>query len=128
MRTAAIAEISRPNAQGIIPRKRLFRLLDAARKQQILWFFENLYARFKPPVAVVFDNYQEVAEDSPLHGVMQTALSIVPEGVRVFILSRNDPPAAFSRLRANNAVRIVGWDELRFTRNETQCRRSRKQK
>ena len=166
----AIAKISRPTARGIIPRKRLFRLLDSARKQPILWvtgpagsgktsliagyldarklpclwyqaddrdsdiasffyylglatkkaapryrkslplltpeylggiptftqrFFENLYSRLKPPFAVVFDNYQDVPEESLFHGIMQTALALIPEGIQVFILSRNEPPARF---------------------------------
>lgn len=190
----SIAKISRPNAGGIIPRKRLFRLLDNAKKQPVLWvtgpagsgktsliagyldarklpclwyqaddrdsdiaaffyylglaaqkaapryrkplplftpeylsgiatftqrFFENLYNRLKPPFAVVFDNYQDVPEEALFHGVMQNALALVPEGVQAIVLSRNEPPAAFSRLRANNAIRVVGWDELRFTLDET---------
>jgi DNA-binding SARP family transcriptional activator len=194
MKQIAIAKISRPNARGIIPRKRLYRLLDGKAKQPILWvtgpagsgktslvagyldarklpclwyqaddrdsdiaaffyylglavkkaapryrkplplltpeylggiptftqrFFENLYKRLRPPFAVVFDNYQDVPEESLFHGVMQNALSLVPEGIQVIILSRNEPPAAFSRLRAQDAVRIVGWDELRFTLDET---------
>jgi ATP/maltotriose-dependent transcriptional regulator MalT/DNA-binding SARP family transcriptional activator len=190
----AIAKIGRPNARGVIPRKRLFRLLDGARKQPILWvtgpagsgktsliagyldarklpslwyqadnrdsdiaaffyylglaakkaapryrkplplltpeylggiptftqrFFENLYRRLKPPFAVVFDNYQDVPEDSLFHGVMQNGLALVPEGIQVIILSRNEPPAPFSRLRANNAIRVVGWEDLRFSLDET---------
>ncbi len=194
MKKTTIAKISRPNAKGIIARKRLFRLLDSARKQQIVWvtgpagsgktsliasyvearklnclwyqaddrdwdiaaffyylglaaqkaaprcrkplplltpeylggiptftqrFFENLYRRLKPPFAVVFDNYQDVPEESPLHGVMQNGLALVPEGIQVIILSRNEPPAPFSRLRANEAIRVVGWDDIRFTLEET---------
>lgn len=194
VRKTAIAKISRPNARGIVPRKRLFRLLDSARKQPVLWvtgpagsgktsliagyldarklpclwyqaderdsdiaaffyylglaaknaapryrkplplltpeylsgiptftqrFFENLYKRLRPPFAVVFDNYQDVPEESLFHAVMQNGLALVPEGIQVIILSRNEPPAAFSRLRANNAIRVVGWDDLRFTLDET---------
>jgi ATP/maltotriose-dependent transcriptional regulator MalT len=37
MRKTSIAKISCPNAKGIIPRARLFRLLDGLRKQPILW-------------------------------------------------------------------------------------------
>jgi ATP/maltotriose-dependent transcriptional regulator MalT/DNA-binding SARP family transcriptional activator len=194
VRKTSIAKISRPNARGSIPRNRLFRLLDGARKQPILWvtgpagsgktsliagyldarklpclwyqaderdsdiaaffyylglaakkaapryrkplplltpeylsgiptftqrFFENLYKRLRPPFAVVFDNYQDVPEESLFHGVMQNGLALVPEGIQVIILSRNEPPAAFSRLRANNAIRVVGWEDLRFTLEET---------
>lgn len=194
MKKTSIAKISRPNAKGIIPRKRLFRLLDNPGKQPIFWvagpagsgktslvagyldarklpciwyqiderdsdiasffyylgtaankaaprhrkpfplltpeylggietftlrFFENLYGRLKPPFAVVFENYQDVGPDALLHSVMSVALSHVPEGIQVIILSRNEPFAAFSRLRARDAVRIIGWDDLRFTLDET---------
>ncbi len=81
-------------------------------------FFENIYARLKPPFAIVFDNYQETPEQSPLHDIMNIGLSLIPEGTRVFLLSRNDPPPAFMRLHANSAMHVVGWNELRFTREE----------
>ncbi len=194
MRKTTLAKISRPNARGIVPRKRLFRLLDTKRKRPILWvtgpagsgktslvasyldarklrclwyqiddrdgdvatffyylglaakkaapryrtplplftpeylldlatftkrFFENLYNRLKPPFAVVLDNYQDVQEESPLHRVVQSGLALVPEGIQVMVLSRNEPPAAFTRERANNAMSLVGWDELRFTLEES---------
>jgi ATP/maltotriose-dependent transcriptional regulator MalT len=51
---------------------------------------------------------------------VNSGLALVPEGVRVFVLSRNEPPAAFTRLRANSAVQAVGWNELRFTLEESE--------
>ena len=37
MKKVAIAKIRRPNAQGIIPRKRLYRILDGTKTQPICW-------------------------------------------------------------------------------------------
>lgn len=91
-------------------------------------FFENLYARFKPPFAIVFDNYQEASEQSPLHNLVNIGLSLIPEGIRIFVVSRNQPPPPLMRLRANNAMNAVGWDELRFTQEESKQFVQRKEK
>ena len=82
-------------------------------------FFENMYSRLKPPFVVVLDNYQEAPDQSPLHDLINSGLSLIPPGIHVFVLSRNEPPAAFTRLRANNAMQVVGWNELRFTLEES---------
>jgi len=91
-------------------------------------FFENLYARLKPPFAVVFDNYQEAPEKSPLHDLINIGLSRIPGGIQVFVLSRNEPPPAFARMRANNLLRVTGWEELRFTLEEAKQIVRRKKK
>jgi len=82
-------------------------------------YFQALYARLKPPFAIVFDGYHEVPASSPLHEVMRDALRELPAGGRVLLVSRADPPAALARLRANRQLAHVGWDELRLTREET---------
>jgi LuxR family transcriptional regulator, maltose regulon positive regulatory protein len=82
-------------------------------------FFEELFTRLKPPFTIVFDNYHEVPDGSPLHGILQNALSRVPEGIRIFVLSRSGPPSEFMRQRANDGVQVVGWNELRFTLEES---------
>src|SRR5512141_715809 len=151
----AVAKITRPVLSGCFLRKRLFRLLDNARKKPVLWvsapagsgkttlissylehgkcpclwyqlsegdndiatffyymgqaaqraaprarkplplltpeflpglavfaqsYFETLFDRLRPPFVMVFDNYQEVHTDSPLHKVLQDGLSQLPEG------------------------------------------------
>lgn len=91
-------------------------------------FFENLYTRLKPPFAIVFDNYQEAQEQSPLQDLVNIGLSLIPDGIQVFVVSRKDPPPQFMRLRANNAIQVVGWDELRFTLDETKQFIRRKEK
>ncbi|HWR72744.1 MAG TPA: BTAD domain-containing putative transcriptional regulator, partial [Nitrospirota bacterium] len=42
-----------------------------------------------------------------------------PEGVRIVLISRDEPPPALARLCANSRMQSVGWDELKFTRAET---------
>jgi LuxR family maltose regulon positive regulatory protein len=81
-------------------------------------FFRELYSRLKTPFVLVFDNYQEVPVDSELHDVMRDAVTELPQGGRAIFISRSDPPASFARLRADQAVEILGWPELRFTEAE----------
>jgi len=47
-------------------------------------------------------------------------LDVISEGVHVFILSRNEPPPQLSRLRANHKISFLGWDEIRFTLEESE--------
>ncbi len=90
-------------------------------------FFENFYDRFKSPFAVVFDNYQEAPEHSALHELMNIGLSLVPEGIRVFVLSRKEPPPAFARLRASGGCLELGWEDLKFNRDEAKGLLGRKE-
>lgn len=82
-------------------------------------FFEKLYERLQPPCALVFDNYQDAPLESGFHEAMREGLSLVPEGITVMVISRNDPPAAFARLRAEKQIAFLGWKEIRFTPAES---------
>ena len=54
------------------------------------------------------------------HEVLAIALETLPPGGRVVVVSRGDPPAALARLRANQTLAVIGWDELRLTRGRSQ--------
>jgi LuxR family transcriptional regulator, maltose regulon positive regulatory protein len=91
-------------------------------------YFEDLFSSLtsaKPSECqlsasfVVFDNYQEVPAESEIHDLLAHALDIIPPGVNVAILSRQGPPPRFARLRANNRMNVIGWDDIRFTLDET---------
>ena len=81
-------------------------------------YFERLFAQLKPPFAVVFDGYHEVPASSQLHEVLRIALEALPPGGRILIVSRGDPPASMARLRAHQTLSVLGWEELRLTREE----------
>jgi ATP/maltotriose-dependent transcriptional regulator MalT len=82
-------------------------------------FFEELYRRMGAPAIWVLDNYQEVPADSPLHEVLRVACESLPDGIRVVVLSRTEPPSALARLRAHGGLNLLGWEELRLTVEET---------
>lgn len=191
---ASIAKITLPKCAGILPRRRLFRILDSFRKCPVTWisapagsgkttliasylskgnvpniwyslderdediatffyylglaakkaaphkrnplplltpeyfsgitaftlrYFENLYARLKPPFTIVFDNYQHVPEQSGLHDAICRGLELLPEELRVIFISRELPPVGFARLRVNGRISFLLAEDIFFTLNET---------
>ena len=80
-------------------------------------YFEKLFRRLPTGAVLVFDDYQDVPDDSGFHEIMAQALEVVPEGVRVIVLSRSEPPAQLARLRMNNRLARLGWEEVRFNRD-----------
>ncbi|HEY7167520.1 MAG TPA: hypothetical protein VIB79_23365, partial [Candidatus Binatia bacterium] len=78
-------------------------------------FCRELFARLKTRFVLVLDNYQEVPVDSPLHEVVCEAVAELPKGGRAIFISRTEPPPAFARLRAQRAMEILDWTQLRFT-------------
>ena len=82
-------------------------------------YFENLFSRFKPPFALILDNYQDVPQSSGFHEMIAHGLEVIPPGVSVMLLSRKEPAPQFARLRANSRVTVIGWDELRLTLSES---------
>ncbi|OGA46922.1 MAG: hypothetical protein A3G24_24675, partial [Betaproteobacteria bacterium RIFCSPLOWO2_12_FULL_62_13] len=67
----------------------------------------------------MFDGYHEVPAQSAFHVVMRDALSELPPGGCVVLISRSDPPPSMARLRANRAMEVIGWNELRLTQEES---------
>lgn len=190
-RVAPLAKLSRPRLHDVLPRERLFSMLDALRKHSVIWisgppgagkttllasymdargigglwyqvdagdldisthffylgeaakrfapekpplplltheylpdlagfarrWFRQFFSRFTPPCLLVFDNYQE-ASDSQLDLVLNTAVTELPEGLTLVVMSRTDPSGVFSRPLAHGEMTVVGWDDLRLTIEE----------
>lgn len=84
-----------------------------------LRYFEAAYQRLDPPVAVLIDNYQIIPSESPIHGLVLNGLSVIPKGVTVIIISRENPPPLFSRMLANQSMAHIDWRQLQLTKEET---------
>ncbi len=192
--SAALAKVTRPTLPDVLPRKRLFDLLEDLRRRPVIWvsgppgcgkttlvgsyieilkipsmwynlderdsdpatffyymglaaekttpragkslplltpeylpgistftrrYFENLYVRLKHPTIIVFDNYQEVPGEANFHEVIRAGLSVISEGINAIFISRSELPATFARQKANRMMQAIGWDQLRFTLDET---------
>jgi len=81
-------------------------------------FFEALFSRLPKGAVLVLDDYQEIPLQSPTHEVLREGFSVLPPDARVFVLSRQLPPAPYARLRANGHVRVMEWEELRMDPEE----------
>jgi LuxR family transcriptional regulator, maltose regulon positive regulatory protein len=93
-------------------------------------FFEQLSARLIGKTSrrdspengsstFVLDNYQDVPEDSIFQEVINAGFSAIPEGLNVIILSRSEPPPAYARLRGAGEMSLLGWEDIRFTAEES---------
>jgi ATP/maltotriose-dependent transcriptional regulator MalT/DNA-binding SARP family transcriptional activator len=81
-------------------------------------FFEQFFAQLAGPAALVIDNYQEIPESCPVHALLRIAAESLPANLRLIVMSRAMPPAAFSRLRLNGVLRVLDGEELRLTLEE----------
>jgi ATP/maltotriose-dependent transcriptional regulator MalT/DNA-binding SARP family transcriptional activator len=79
------------------------------------YYFRQLYARVKAPAVLVFDNYQDVPGQSPLHAVLEQAALESPEGIALIIISREDPPPEYGRLDASDRLTRIEWNDLKLT-------------
>jgi LuxR family transcriptional regulator, maltose regulon positive regulatory protein len=69
---------------------------------------------------LVFDNYQEAPLDSGFHEMLVHGLDTLPAGIDVMVISRAESPPAFARLLANSRMKALGWDQIRFTLEESE--------
>ena len=83
-------------------------------------YFRELYAGLEPPFVLVLDNYQEASDTSLLHEIVRDACTEMPEGGHIVLVSRHCCPESLVRLRANNALTIIGADDLMLSHEETQ--------
>ncbi|MDH4161172.1 MAG: hypothetical protein OEW15_00575 [Nitrospirota bacterium] len=84
-------------------------------------YFEELFGRLPSRAAIVIDDYHTVAPDSPLHAMTAAGFGVLPEGIRVFVTSRSGPPEMLAGLRAQGRIDMLGWEDLKFTREETRA-------
>ena len=81
--------------------------------------FQHLFSRMRSGEALVLDNFQEVAEDSAFHDLIEAGLEQIPEGISVIVISRVEPPPRYSRLVANRQIALIDWEQMKLTLEET---------
>jgi ATP/maltotriose-dependent transcriptional regulator MalT/DNA-binding SARP family transcriptional activator len=83
-------------------------------------YFESLFSRLKSSSVIVFDDYQKVLANSAFHTMVRDGLSLLPPSICVILISREQPPSMFARLRASQSLEVIGWKELRLSPRETE--------
>lgn len=121
---ATLFHYLREAAARIAPRAR--RTLAALTPEYVLGldafarnFFEQMGGMLGAPCALVFDNYHELPDDSPVHALLAQGLRVLPEELGVLVLSRAEPPPAFGTLRAARRLKLLETDVLALTLVET---------
>ncbi len=81
-------------------------------------FFQAFFAGAPRGSVLVFDNAQEAA-GGVLHLLLREAVSQVPGGCNLLVLTRAQPPVELAKLTANRDLVTLDWPELRLTEAET---------
>jgi ATP/maltotriose-dependent transcriptional regulator MalT/DNA-binding SARP family transcriptional activator len=84
-------------------------------------WFRELFHRLPLGALCVFDNWHELAPDSPVHGVLAAAVREVPPGAAIVAISRSDPHTALAAAMSRDQVAYVGWDALRLSAEESRA-------
>jgi len=113
----AAARHASPRKRGGMPH--LTRGYLASVDKFVQRFFEALSRRLDGPMVLVFDDCHQLSPEAPLYTALRDVLASLPAGISVIFISRNEPPPAWARLRANQVLRVLGWEQLRLTEAET---------
>lgn len=74
----------------------------------------NALAAAERPTLLALDDYHLIA-DAGIHGAIGFLCANAPEGLRVVMTSRTDPPIGLARLRARGDLAELRADDLRFS-------------
>lgn len=81
-------------------------------------FFDAFFARLGTPAVLVLDNFQELPEDAVLQSLIAHALSGIPQGVTVIVLSRTAPPPVVAALQAQQLLQWFDGESMQLTLEE----------
>lgn len=83
-------------------------------------YFETLYSMLPGQFVLAFDNYHEINSNPVFHTIIHAVLMNVPEHVNIIVISREPPPPALIRLRANSTMELIDNELIKFTPEEVQ--------
>lgn len=67
---------------------------------------------------LVFDNFEWLPDDSPVHTVLADLVALRPHGVQCLIASRGAPDGPWLSLVINGAVQVIDAEGLKFSEQE----------
>ncbi len=111
----AAMNLPRAARRGPLPRPSGHRYDPAAFSRR---FFRDLFDRLPKSGVLVFDNFHHVAENERFAAMLSEAFDQIPEGINVFVVSRQRPPSSLIGQLAQRRVASLDARELRFTSDE----------
>ena len=81
-------------------------------------FFRSFFQCLPDEWLLVFDNVQEIPQDSPLLELMVICLQELPIKCKAIFLSRLSPPPAFAKMKTSGSLQVLAAEDLRFTSHE----------
>jgi LuxR family transcriptional regulator, maltose regulon positive regulatory protein len=82
------------------------------------YYFREFFNRLRLPTVLVFDNYHEIPHESAMHATLEQAAQEMPDGASITVISREDPPAQFARIDAQDRLVRIEWNDLKLTLEE----------
>lgn len=82
-------------------------------------YARELFARLPEGAAIVLDNVQEAAVDSPLQHLLEMWAEEIPEQMNLVCISRTEPPDSLSRQVSTGRLARIDWEAMRLTLDET---------
>ena len=84
-------------------------------------YFRQLFALLPAGTVLVLDNFQTVGESPILAEILRSAIEEIPPDAALVAISRSHPPAELARAVLHGTLKILDWETLRLTLEETQA-------
>ncbi len=81
-------------------------------------YFRQLAEALPDAALLVLDNYQELPQSAPIHRLLCLAVDELAPRHKLLVMSRQEPPAEFSRLQAYGELRLMGQGSLNLAADE----------
>ena len=81
-------------------------------------WFRRFFTLVPELQVLVFDDYHQMAADSPVHVALREGLAELPRRLTVIVASRSQPPPVLTRLRTLENFTLVEAEALRLTAQE----------
>jgi LuxR family maltose regulon positive regulatory protein len=75
--------------------------------------------RVDQQLILILDDYHHLGDETPVHAILDRLLAYLPDVMHVIVISREMPPIALARLRAQSSLSIIDRQDLLFTDEET---------
>jgi LuxR family transcriptional regulator, maltose regulon positive regulatory protein len=81
-------------------------------------FFRGYFDKFPTGTIWVWDNYQDVSSNAPIHEILKQAILELPNGSSFIAVSRAEAPSNLIGLIAGGALTCIGWEQLQLSIEE----------